>query len=150
MKRPNLSPVIFRYFNVYGPRQGEGPYAGVISKFLNRLGEDKPPIIFGDGKQTRDFIYVEDVVRANIGALESEAAEGEIFNLGSGKSVSIKELCDILLEVTDNKDIEPDFRPPREGDIEHSRADISKVKERLDFMLEFSFKEGLSNLSENY
>jgi len=150
LERESLSPVVFRYFNVYGPRQGDGAYAGVISKFLNRLVEGKPPIIFGDGKQTRDFIFVEDVVRANIRALEVEAAEGEILNLGNGKSVSINELCDILLEVTDNDDVGPDFRPPREGDIEHSRADVSKVEERLDFRPEFSLKEGLSKLSEKY
>ncbi len=150
LDRTGLNPVIFRYFNVYGLRQGGGSYAGVIPKFLDRLAEGKAPIIFGDGEQTRDFVYVGDVVRANIEALESEDVVGEIFNLGSGKSVSINELCDILLEVTGNEDVEPDFESSREGDIKHSSSDISKINEKLDFEPEFSLREGLSKLVEKY
>lgn len=150
LDRIGLNPVVFRYFNVYGPRQGGGSYAGVIPKFLNRLEEGKSPIIFGDGEQTRDFIFVEDVVRANIEALETEGVKGEIFNLGSGESISINELCDTLLEVTGNEDMEPDFESSREGDIKHSRSDISKIEEKLGFEPEFSLKEGFSKFVEKY
>lgn len=146
LERDELDTVVLRYFNVYGPRQGGGRYAGVIVKFLNRLKEDKPPIIFGDGEQTRDFVYIKDIVRANLLALESKEANGEIFNIGSGEAISINKLCETLLKITGKEEIKPKHEPPREGDIKHSKANISKVSEKLGYSPKFSLEEGLERL----
>lgn len=143
-----LETVILRYFNVYGPGQSGGRYAGVISKFLDRLEERKPPIIYGDGNQTRDFVHVSDVVEANLLSLNTEAISGQVFNIGTGKSVSINKLCDTLLELTGNDDINPVYGDERTGDILHSRADIEKARKNLDYSPEIGLKEGLKTIIE--
>jgi len=136
-----LPTISLRYFNVYGPRQdANSDYAAVIPKFIKRVLEDKPPIIYGDGKQTRDFIFVKDVVKANIMAAKSNATG--VFNIASGKQVSINELANLIIEIM-GKDFEPIHQRPRPGDIRHSIADISKAKEKLNFQPEYSLKEGL-------
>jgi len=121
-----LPTVCLRYFNVYGPRQDpHSPYAAVIPKFITSVLQGKPPIIFGDGGQTRDFTYVEDATEANILAVESDATG--IFNIGSGDRVSINELARLVLEIL-GKDLEPQHLEPRAGDIRHSLADIALAK----------------------
>lgn len=120
-----LPTVSLRYFNVYGPKQDpNSEYAAVIPSFAKRLSEGKPPIIYGDGEQTRDFVFVSDVVRANILAAESEATG--VCNIGQGQSITINELATLITRIM-NKDPGIIYEEARAGDIRHSLADISKA-----------------------
>ena len=141
-----LPTASLRYFNVYGPRQdAASPYAAVIPKFIERVRNGKPPIIYGDGKQTRDFIYVKDVVKANILAAESKATG--VFNIASGKAISIEELAYKIIEIAGkNKNIKPLYEKPRPGDIKHSVADIFKAREKLGFQPNYSLEKGLNEI----
>jgi UDP-glucose 4-epimerase len=121
-----LSTVCLRYFNVYGPGQDpDSQYAAVIPKFIKRVSEGMPPIIFGDGEQTRDFTFIRDAVEANILFAESNASG--VFNIGEGSNISINELAMLVSRLMD-KDLEPVHHAPRAGDIRHSLADIAKAK----------------------
>ena len=143
-----LPVVALRYFNVFGPRQSANQYAGVISIFINRALKGEPLVIFGDGKQTRDFIYVKDVVRANILAAESRRANGRTFNVATGRQTSILELAMKVIEITGTTSSIV-FDKPRPGDIRHSLADISEIR-KLGFEPEFSLEEGLKKTVEWY
>ena len=143
-----IPTVALRYFNVFGPRQGANQYAGVISIFINRALRNEPLVIFGDGKQTRDFIYVKDVVRANILAAESRRAEGRVFNVARGERTTILELAMKIIEIT-GANTSIIFDKPRPGDIKHSQADIEEIK-RLGFKPEWSIEEGLKKTVEWY
>lgn len=137
----NLSTVSLRYFNVYGPRQDPlSEYAAVIPKFIGRVLNDKPPIVYGDGEQTRDFTFIEDVVNVNILAAESKIAG--VFNIAGGKRISLNELAKLVLKII-GKDLDPIYDDPRPGDIKHSLADISKAKKELRYEPIFSLKKGL-------
>ncbi|NJE13663.1 SDR family oxidoreductase [Thermococcus sp. LS2] len=140
--------VALRYFNVFGERQGYNQYAGVISIFINRALKNEPLIIFGDGKQTRDFIYVKDVVKANVLVAEKERANGEVFNVARGERTTILELAMKIIDAT-NSLSSIIFDKPRPGDIKHSQADISKIK-KLGFKPEYSLEEGLLRTIEWY
>ncbi|KPU62981.1 NDP-sugar epimerase [Thermococcus sp. EP1] len=140
--------VSLRYFNVFGERQGYNQYAGVISIFINRALKGDPLIIYGDGKQTRDFIYVKDVVKANILAAESSKTNGRVFNVAKGERTTILELALKIIEVTDSSSSIL-FDKPRPGDIKHSQADISEIK-KLGFKPEYSLEEGLLKTIEWY
>jgi len=131
-----------RYFNVYGPRQDASEYANAISIFLSRTREGKPLTIFGDGKQTRDFIFVKDVARANILAATHPSAVGEIFNIATGKENSIEELVDIIKQVS-AKEIQVIYADSRAGEVKYSRASIEKAQRLLGYNPETNFKEGL-------
>ncbi len=146
MKLYGLEPVMFRYFNVYGPKQNPaGNYANLIPKFLKMLLERKIPTINGDGEQTRDFIYVKDVVRGNIKALNaSDECFGEVFNLGTGISTSVNEVVSTIKEVTGSK-VVPKHGPPV-IEPRNSKADINKAKKLLDWKPEYSFKEGIKEM----
>jgi len=121
-----LPTICLRYFNVYGPKQDpNSQYAAVIPLFIRRTYEGEPPIIFGDGEQTRDFTFVKDVVQANILAAQSDASG--VFNISRGESVTINSLAKVIAELVGNK-VEPVHQEPRAGDIKHSLADISKAK----------------------
>lgn len=136
--------LIFRIFNVYGP--GQRPeYAGVITKFMERLSEGRPPIIFGDGNQTRDFIHVDDVVEAFIRALEIPLERATIVNLGSGRPVKIIELARIMTKLY-GMEAEPIHAPPRPGDIRDSYADISLARKVLGWSPRISLEDGLRKL----
>ena len=137
--------VVFRFFNVYGPGQGLSEYSGVITKFIDRIKQKLPIVIYGDGSQTRDFVYVNDIVNAIMLALENENAPGNIFNVGTGRAVSLQELADTMLSLAgvDLKIVNAD---PRIGDIRHSYADITKASHLLGYKPEFSLKEGLEAL----
>jgi len=136
----DLPTVSLRYFNVYGPRQNpESDYAAVIPKFINRLMNGKPPVIYGDGLQTRDFVFVKDVVRANI--LAAEKGESGVFNVGSGASITVAELAGTIIDLL-RKDMKPLHEVPREGDIRDSVADISKAKS-IGYEAGYSLEEGL-------
>ncbi|ASJ13850.1 SDR family oxidoreductase [Thermococcus radiotolerans] len=140
--------VALRYFNVFGPRQSANQYAGVISIFINRALKNEPLVIYGDGKQTRDFIYVKDVVKANILAAESRRSNGKVFNVATGRQTTILELAMKVIEITGaNSSVL--FDKPRPGDIRHSLADISEIK-GLGFEPEWSLEEGLKKTVEWY
>jgi len=134
----------FRFFNVYGPRQDPGsPYSGVITKFLNAVTVHDSPVIFGDGMQTRDFVYVKDVVAALAMAMERETKEFDLFNLASGQEMSVRDLLDCVLPLC-KADVKPIYQPARSGDIVRSLADITTMKHDLGFKPEYSFDAGLA------
>lgn len=138
-----LPTVILRYFNVYGPRQPlESKYAMAIPKFITSLLRGKKPPIHDDGKQTRDFTYVDDVAAANILAMNKPGLNGEAFNIASGERYSVLELIGILNKIT-SKNIEPIFLPHRIGDVRHTLADISKAKKILKYSPKSNFVKGL-------
>jgi len=121
-----LATVCLRYFNVYGPRQDpDSQYAAVIPRFISRVAAGKPPVIFGDGEQTRDFTFIADAVEANILAAESDAAG--IFNVGRGESTTINELAEFIIRLMGNS-VRPVHEGPRPGDPRHSLADVSKAR----------------------
>lgn len=124
-----IDTVILRYFNVYDPRQSGGRYTGVISNFLERLSKDEPPIIYGDGEQTSDFVYVQDIVRANLLALKAKKKSNQIFNIGSGKGIFINELCETLLNTLGNQ-ISNQFtgRPEKEISVTAEQISIELPK----------------------
>ncbi|MEM0049311.1 MAG: GDP-mannose 4,6-dehydratase [Candidatus Bathyarchaeia archaeon] len=138
-----LKYVILRLFNVYGPGQS-GTYAGVIDRFIQRLKEGKPPIIYGNGLQTRDFIHVYDVAEAIRLSIEKEV-ENEVINIATGKPVTIRELAELIMKYT-NQNLKPVFTKPRPSDIQHSYADTSKAKELLGFNPKISLEQGLKDL----
>ena len=129
-----------RYFNVYGPRQNID-YAGVITKFLEKISNKKSPIIFGDGSQTRDFIFVSDVARANLHAMKSEHTN-DFYNIGTGTSLSVKELAHIMILLSELP-LEPKNSELPEGDIISSQADITKAKTDLSWKPEVVLEDGL-------
>jgi len=141
--------VSLRYFNVYGPRQSGGEYAGVMLKFLERLRSGQPPVIYGDGSQTRDFVYVEDVAEATRLALERSNVEGEAINVGTMKRTSIKKLCEMFVKLSGRADSKPKHETARPGDIKHSQADISKAKKILGFRPKVSIEKGVKSLWES-
>ena len=140
-----------RYFNVFGRRQNpEGAYAAVIPKFIKQLMNDEAPTINGDGKQSRDFTYIENVIEANLKACKaSSEVAGEAFNIAYGGR---EYLIDIYYDLCKalGKDIEPKFGPNRKGDIRHSNADITKAKNMIGYNPEYSFSEGLNLAIEWY
>lgn len=137
-------PVILRLFNVYGPKQSKA-YAGVIMEFLRRVTRGEPPVIFGDGEQTRDFIHIDDVVQAIMKVLTSDRACG-VYNVGSGRSVTINELAQLVLKLTGRSDLRPIYAPPRPGDIRYSVADISKARKELSFSPSIPLNKGIEML----
>ena len=141
----NLETVCLRYFNVYGPRMDpNGPYALVISKFLKLKKENKPLTIYGDGKQTRDFIYVDDVVKANILAMKSKkVGKGEVINICSGKSYSINYIAKLI----GGKKI---YLPARKGEMKHTLGDNSLAKRLLGWKPKISLEEGIEKLLYYY
>ena len=139
--KDNVDVIGLRYFNVYGKGQ-TGTYAGVITKFLNKLKERKSPEIFGDGSQIRDFIYVEDVADANLAAMKSDTKSG-FFNIGTGKTISIKELANIMIELFDEK-LQPVFLESLKGDVKKSQANIEHAKEKINWSYKVELKDGLS------
>jgi UDP-glucose 4-epimerase len=121
-----LPTVALRYFNVYGPRQDpDSQYAAVIPKFIQKALDGKAPVIYGDGEQSRDFVFVKDVVAANLLAADSKA--NGVFNIGTGESISMNALADTIIRLS-GKTITPIHEEPRSGDVRHSLADISKAK----------------------
>jgi UDP-glucose 4-epimerase len=138
-----LPTVCLRYFNVYGPRQdAESPYAAVIPKFIKLVSEGKPPIIFGDGEQTRDFVFVRDVIEASILAAEGNASG--IFNIGYGEGITINNLAKIIIKLI-AKSTNVLYQEARSGEIKHSLADISRAK-GIGYCPRYSLEKGLKEL----
>ena len=143
----DLPTVALRYFNVYGPRQDpNSEYAAVIPKFITSALNNKPPTIYGDGKQTRDFTFVKDVVNANILATENETTTG-IFNVASGKRITINNLAESILDIRDVQ-INPIYDDPRPGDILHSLADVSKADDKFGWKPKYGIDDSLKKTCE--
>lgn len=143
-----LETVCLRYFNVYGPRQEYGPYSGVITIFINRLKHGEPPIVYGDGEQTRDFVEVQDVVEANMLALRKRDAVGQIFNIATGLPTTVNRLAELLQEIVGRTELKPVHAKPRLGDIRYNHADIGKARKILGYEPKVSLKAGLTRLVE--
>jgi nucleoside-diphosphate-sugar epimerase len=137
---PNVS---LRYFNVFGPRQDpSSPYSGVLSKFCNAFLEGAEPVVFGDGEQTRDFTYIENVVQATLLACEAPAASGRVANVGTGERISLNQTLELLRKISGNA-LEAKYEPAREGDIRDSQADITLSRDLLGYEPTVNFAEGL-------
>lgn len=148
-----LATVCLRYFNVYGPRQNfnvDGSYGGAITIFINRLLRNMSPIIYGDGKQTRDFVFVKDLVEANMLAMNTENISREVFNIGTGKSTSLNKIVKVLKAALNKKNVNTIYSPPRTSDIKHGYADINKAKTCLHYNSNFSIDDGLNELVKWY
>jgi nucleoside-diphosphate-sugar epimerase len=145
-----MENVSLRYFNVFGPRQDPGsPYSGVLSKFITACLEGTQPLIFGDGEQSRDFNFVENVVQANLLACEAPGASGRVFNVGTGGRFTLNQTLKLLGQIA-GKTVEAKYDPPREGDIRDSQADITQSREVLRYDPQVGFEEGLRRTYEWY
>jgi nucleoside-diphosphate-sugar epimerase len=128
-----LETVALRYFNVFGPRQRwDSPYAGVIPRFVRAFEIGERPVVFGDGEQTRDFTYIDNVVNANLLALHSKSAPGNVYNIGAGSTLSINELAASISAIM-NKELDLTYEPPRPGDVRCSQADVARAVEDLGY-----------------
>lgn len=138
-----LHTVALRYFNVFGPRQDpSGPYAAVIPLFAQKLLAGQTPTIYGDGGQTRDFSYIDNVVQANLLAAETPAAAGQTFNVGNGQATSLLDLLTLIQSIV-GTNVKPNFAPERTGDVRDSLADISLAKKVLGFRPAVDLREGV-------
>jgi len=145
-----LETVCLRYFNVYGPRQNpSSPYSGVISIFMSKAVSKTAPVIYGDGNQYRDLVFVQDVVKANLLAAAAENVSGKVFNVGTEHITSVNRLWGMICQMAD-LDIKPEYAPPRAGDIRESLANISYARAALGFEPEYLFKKGLEITFEWY
>ncbi len=143
--RYGLDYVGLRYFNAYGARQDyKGTYIAIIMKILDRIDKGLPPIVYGDGSQAYDFIYVSDIARANIAAMKSDATN-DFYNIATGKQTSIKELAQMLLDIT-GSDLEIEYKEADQMFVTSRIADVSKAKEELGFEYSIDIKEGLDRL----
>lgn len=143
----DIKTVALRYFNVFGPRQDPtGEYAAVIPKFINRMLDGKRPIVYGDGEQSRDFTYIDNVIKANISA-NVQSNGGEIFNVAIGARRTVNELINELNEILDTNHTAI-YDDPRPGDVIHSEADVTKAQNMLDYDPSVGFREGLERTVE--
>ena len=145
-----LETISLRYFNVYGSRQKGGPYSGVISIYVNSFNENKPPKIYGDGTQTRDFVNIKDVVEANIKALTKPKATGEVFNICTSEATTINKLAETIQKIMNKPELKPLHAKPRPGDIMHSYGDITKAKTELEYKPRIQLEEGLNELIKGH
>ncbi len=146
-----LETVSLRYFNVFGPNQDpNSQYSAVIPKFVKSLMNGKSPTIFGDGTQSRDFTFVDNVVHANLLAMESPNAAGKYYNVAGHQQILVQKLFEDLRDLAEAKDIQPIYAPVRPGEIKHSYADISKIKKDLNYQPIVSFSEGLKQTFKYY
>ena len=145
-----LETVRVRYFNVFGPRQDpDSPYSAVIPLFAAALLAGRQPVIFGDGLQSRDFTYVDNVVEANICAARAAGVSGNVYNIACGETLSV---IDLLREICGHLNVpfDPRFEPPRPGDVKHSWADISAARRELGYEIQVDFAEGLKRTLDFY
>ena len=144
----SLETVALRYFNIFGPRQNpDSPYTGVLSKFVAAYQRGNTPVIFGDGNQSRDFTYVDNVVDATLKACSAPAAAGKVINVGVGASYTLNHTIDVLNGIF-GRQVRPQYDPPRIGDVLHSLADISLARQTLGYEPRVSFEEGLRRTVE--
>lgn len=149
-KHHGLPTTSLRFFNVYGPRQNASAYGFVVGIFMKKILAGEPITIFGDGKQTRDFVYVDDNIEAGIRALLSEKANGETINVGSGKEVTILTLAEQIAAVAGMEKTVPVFLPVREVEIRYRNPDTKKMKEILSFAPQVSLADGLKKTFDWY
>lgn len=139
-----LETVSLRYFNVFGPRQDPGSqYSGVVSRFISTLLSSERPVIYGDGEQSRDFTYIDNVVDANMGAAETAKGIGQVMNVATGQRITLNQLLAELKSLTGKVDVLADYQPARRGDVRHSLADITRAREFLNFEPRVGLREGL-------
>ncbi|HEX3281808.1 MAG TPA: SDR family oxidoreductase [Pyrinomonadaceae bacterium] len=139
-----LETVALRYFNVFGPRQDpSSQYSGVISRFISALLSGQRPVIYGDGEQSRDFTYIDNVVAANLKAAETTNGVGQVINIANGERVTLNQLLEQLKQLTGRNDAQADYQDPRKGDVRDSLADISRARELLDFAPQVDLRTGL-------
>lgn len=144
-----LETVALRYFNVFGPRQDPGSqYSGVVSRFISALFGNQRPVIYGDGEQSRDFTYIENVVAANLSAGSAAGAVGKVINVANGERVTLNQLLAVLKELTGKQDVTADYVEPRVGDVRHSLADITMARELLGYESKVDLREGLKRTIE--
>ena len=146
-----LKTFCLRYFNVFGPRQDpESPYSAVIPLFIDALKNDRPPVIYGDGNQTRDFTYVDDVVSANIRCCSApDEAAGGVYNIAREDRMSINDLVHMLMSIMD-KNIKPVYEDARPGDVQDSQGDVSRTQEILGWRAQTGFEDGLKKTVEHF
>lgn len=138
-----MRTVCLRYFNIFGPRQADdSPYTGVIALFARALLEGRSCTIFGDGQQSRDFTYVDNVVRANLAAIDAELEPGALINVGSGERITVLELYRAMADLCGSA-AEPRMAPPRAGDVLHSLAALERAREKLGYEPSIGWREGL-------
>ena len=139
-----LETVSLRYFNVFGPRQDPGSqYSGVVSRFISMLLSNERPVIYGDGEQSRDFTYIENVVFANLSAAEAKDAAGKVINVANGERITLNQLLEELKDLTGKQDVTAEYLEPRVGDVRHSLADITIARELLGYESRVDLREGL-------
>ena len=139
-----LETVSLRYFNVFGPRQDPGSqYSGVVSRFISALLSGERPVIYGDGEQSRDFTYIDNVVHANLNAATAPAAAGKVINVANGERITLNQLLQELKDLTGNQHVTAEYLEPRVGDVRHSLADISMARELLGYESKVELREGL-------
>jgi UDP-glucose 4-epimerase len=142
--------VALRYFNVFGPRQDpHSPYSAVISRFVEAALRGTRPLVYGDGEQSRDFTYVDNVVEANLLACQAEGVEGMVFNVATGERHTLNQLLSALSSIVGHK-VEPEYSSPRRGDVRHSQAALEKARRFLGFQPQVGFQEGLERTVEWY
>jgi UDP-glucose 4-epimerase len=143
-----LETISLRYFNIFGPKQDPNSvYSAVIPKFIGALLRDRPPIIFGDGEQSRDFTYIENVVEANLLAMSAEQLHGEVINIACGKRISLNQLLNVLKDIL-GSNLSPIYQEPRKGDVRHSLADIRRGKEMIKYEPKVGIEVGLRKTVE--
>lgn len=147
-----LPTVALRYFNVFGPRQSfDSPYSGVIARFCTLMLRGETPVIFGDGGQSRDFIFIDNIVQANLLAAEApaERVAGQVFNAGTGESITLNQLVADINDLT-RQNLVARHEPARPGDIRHSQADVSALRAALGYVPKVAWKDGLAQTLEFY
>ena len=145
-----LETVALRYFNVFGPRQDPlSQYSAVIPNFITAALRGSQPVVFGDGEQSRDFTYIDNVVDANICAIEAEGVAGAVFNVAAGERTSLNRLIELVGEIT-GRPLTPRYEPPRAGDVRHSEADVSRAESALGYRPQVSLEEGLRRTIATY
>jgi UDP-glucose 4-epimerase len=145
-----LETVALRYFNVFGPRQDpQSQYAAVVPNFITALLNERPPVIFGDGEQSRDFTYVANVVQANLRAIDAPDVGGKVFNVACGERVTLNRLASELRDLLDS-DVQPVYAAPRAGDIKHSLANLTRARAELGYLPSVLLRDGLSRTIEHF
>jgi nucleoside-diphosphate-sugar epimerase len=139
-----LETVALRYFNVFGPRQDPtSQYSGVVSRFISALLSNETPMIFGDGEQSRDFTYIENVVAANLSAADAPEASGKVINVANGERITLNQLLAVLKELTGKENVNAEYAAARVGDVKHSLADNTMARELLGYECKVGLREGL-------
>lgn len=145
-----MHTVALRYFNVFGPRQcDDNPYTGVIALFARALLEGRAPTIFGGGEQTRDFTFIDNVVSANLAAMDADGASGRVYNIGGGERISLNQLFRAMAEELGST-LEPEYAPARAGDVMHSQADVGLAQSDLGWQPEVEWQDGLKRTLDWY